>query len=378
MSKKKKKSKKKKTGGRTFFKVLLIALLIIGLGAAAMYLAVNGLLKFEKDVMEAFPTQFADVLDPSDPDLPEEVQVQMLTELRASGDLFNVLRSWATNSTRESLMYSKDVINILVAGVDKSAKNSDTIMLVSLNRSTKKIFLSSVMRDSFTYIKAPSGEVGAKINAAYANGGIDCLIATVENDYKIRIDHYVTVDFDSFEHVVDILGGITVPVQQYEMNAMNDIAESKDARLSEYGDAVTLNGKQALLYCRIRKCDKDGDVSRTRRQRQFMTAVIESSRSMSLDQATKMIKMLHGYVKTDCSSNELIGYAGKAIAGKWYDYEIVNATYPLEENRRDYRGNQWAWIVDYPADAIAMQTRIYGKTNITLSKDRYTALDAIK
>ena len=371
-----KKRKKKKTN--VLLKVLLGVVIAAAIFAVGALTAFYVIFDFDEDVLKDVPTAFSDVLDPSDPDLPEEVQVEMLTELRASGDLFDVLKTWYTNNTEHSLMQSRDVINILIAGIDKSAGNSDAIILMSLNQTTKQIFLSSIMRDSYTYIDSPAGEVAAKINAAYANGGAACLVQTVENDYKIKIDHYITVDFTSFERVVDILGGITVPVQRYERNAMNDIAETSEAWLDEYGDEVLLNGAQALLYCRIRKCDVDGDISRTRRQRQFMTAVIDRSRGMSLDQAGKLIQMMHEYVKTDCSTTELLGYASKAISGKWYDYEIVNGTYPLEENRYDYRGNQWAWVVDYPAEALALQLHIYGRSNIVLSQDRYTAIDTIR
>ena len=312
------------------------------------------------------------------PDQTEDDLVETLTELRANGDLFNVLKTWATNNAEHTLMQSADVLNLLLVGVDASQKNADAILLLSLNTAEKKIYLSSVMRDSFTYIDAPSGETAAKINAAYAHGGGECLKQTLQNNYKIRIDRYVSVDHDAFVSAVDILGGVTVAVREYEMNEMNRLAETEDARLGEFGDAVTLNGKQALLYCRIRKCDADGDISRTRRQRQFLTAVIQKLRNISFTQAAEMFKALYGKAETDCSDSELLGYAAQAIAGKWYGYPVDSTVFPLEENRTEHLSGQWVWIVDYPADATALQKRIYGKTNIVLANDRYTACDAVK
>ncbi|MBQ7638723.1 MAG: LCP family protein, partial [Clostridia bacterium] len=183
----------------------------------------------------------------------------------------------------------------------------------------------------------------------------------------------------SFIEVVDALGGIKVPVKQYEMREMNRVARNEGYQiLNEYGDEVLLNGQQALMYCRIRKCDTDGDVSRTRRQRQFVSSLIAETKELSVSQATSIINTLRKYVKTDCSTTDIISLATKAIKNKWYDYEISTLTFPKEENRMDYKGNAWVWIVDYPADAIALQKEIYGETNIKLSNERRTAIDIVK
>jgi LCP family protein required for cell wall assembly len=235
------------------------------------------------------------------------------------------------------------------------------------------------MRDSYTYMDTPVGEAAAKINAAYANGGIDCLLNTVENDYKIKIDHYFCVNFKTFVEVVDIIGGVRVPVQDYERRAMNGLAaESGAPMLEESGDSVLLTGKQALLYCRIRKCDVDGDVSRTRRQRQFMSALVSGARSLSVSDLPSLAKTLHKYVSTDCSVGDLVSLGTQALTEKWYKYGIESYSFPQEENRMDYSGHAWVWIVDYPADAKAMQLKLYGATNIELSDDRRTAIDIVR
>jgi anionic cell wall polymer biosynthesis LytR-Cps2A-Psr (LCP) family protein len=173
---------------------------------------------------------------------------------------------------------------------------------------------------------------------------------------------------------------VKVPVQYYEMNAINSLAWSDGEydTLNEYGDEVLLTGKQALRYCRIRKCDVDGDISRTRRQRQFITSLINSAKGVSASEIPALVKTLQTYVKTDCSVSELVKYGTQALTGKWYNYEIDSISLPLEENRMDYSGRQWVWIVDYPAEAVALQTRIYGETNIELSEDRTTAMDVVR
>ncbi len=353
--------------------VAAAVLVLLAAGAGVLH-AVLDVGKEEPETNESFE----DVID-DDPEIDEEIQIDMLRELRASGDLYTALKDWAANTTEHALMQSRDVINILILGVDASGGNSDAIILASVDKANKKIHLSSIMRDSYTYVEAPTGGVAAKINAAYGNGGADCIVSTVENDYKIKIDHYISVNFKTFVRVVDLIGGVRVPVQQYEMRGINALAYDEGRTpLTEYGENVLLTGEQALLYCRVRKCDVDGDISRTRRQRRFISALVEQAGNLTAGDLPELVETAHKYVRTDCTPSALLGLSTQALTQKWYDYEIVQNTYPLPENRMDYAGRQWIWVVDYPADAVALQTAVYGKTNITLSEDRVSAMDIVR
>ena len=372
---KKRKTKKQKRNQKILTVMLVILIIVLLLVAAG--LAIRYIFPSAKAFLPDFSAGFSDPIDADDPD--REEQIDMISELRASGDLYSILKSWATTDTGHSLMKSENVINVLMVGVDAAGENSDAIMLVSVNKATRTVSLSSIMRDSYTYMDTPVGEAAAKINAAYANGGIDSLISTVESDYKIKIDHYFCVNFKTFVEVVDIIGGVSVPVQDYERRAMNGLApESGTDLLYESGDSVLLNGKQALLYCRIRKCDVDGDVSRTRRQRQFMSALIDGAKTLTAADLPSLAKTLHKYVSTDCSVTDLVSLGTQALTEKWYKYEIASYSFPQEENRMDYSGHAWVWIVDYPADAKTMQLKLYGATNIELSDDRRTAIDIVR
>lgn len=372
-AKKKRRTKKQQKKQRIITAVLIVCIIALVLTAAG--LAIRYIFPSAKGFF-GNGKGFSDAVDANDPE--KDQQIDMLSELRSSGDLFTVLKTWATADTGNSLMQSKDVTNVLLVGVDAAGANSDAIMIASVNQKTGAISLASVMRDSYTFMETPYGETAAKINAAYANGGVECLVDTVENDYKIKIDHYFCVNFKTFVEVVDIIGGVSVPVQEYERVAMNGLATSEEERLYESGERVKLTGKQALLYCRIRKCDVDGDVSRTRRQRQFMTALIDGAKTLSASDLPGLAKTLHKYVTTDCSVTDLVSLGTKALTDKWYKYEVASYSFPLEENRMDYSGHAWVWIVDYPADAKAMQLKLYGNTNIELSDDRRTAIDIVR
>lgn len=315
------------------------------------------------------PSEFVEVTEAGD-----DINLEQLEELRGLGDLSSILKNWALNTSEKSLMQSKNVVNFLLIGLDAGNFNSDAIIIASLNKETEKICLTSVFRDSYTYIDTASGDKFAKINACYANGGAQKLIETIQNDFKIKIDYYVSVNFDSFSAIVDVLGGIPLNVQAYEAAAVR--AEIQGDCPS--GENVILNGEQALAFCRIRHCDADADVSRTRRQRQFINALIAETRNISISQISPLLNSVIKYVKTDCSVGDLISLGTQAITNKWYDYEIVSAAVPSEDHRMDYRGNAWVWIVDYPAAAKQLQETIYGKTNITLSEDRVTAIDIMR
>ena len=365
-----KKTKKKQTGLKVFLVFLIIILLF-----TAVWLALRYIFSFEVDSFFKDSGVFEDMFDNEE---EKEKQIDTLEELRSDGNLYSLLKNWALENTGNSMMQDKNVINILVAGLDATGEHSDALLILSVNKNTQKIYLSSIMRDCYTFIRTNGWEAAAKINAAYVNGGIDCLIDTVQNDYKIKIDHYVTVNFTTFVNVVDALGGVTLPVKQYEMQAMNGLAETEEEVLYDYGDEVRLNGSQALLFCRIRKCDADGDISRTRRQRMFLSALAEEMRGVSVSELPGIVQTLKQYVKTDCSASEIIGLGTQALMGKWDQFEVVSTGFPLEENRMDYNGRSWVWIVDYPADAQAMQMMIYGKTNIQLSENRETAIDLVR
>lgn len=370
---KKKSSKGKKENGLNNF-LTTIAGVALGLVLVFAIISVDlvskmGIISFgDKTPVE--PSDFVEVTEAGDDDMV----IETLEELRGLNSLSSVLKNWADNTTENSLMRSKDVINVLLIGLDATNSNSDTIIIASLNKSTKKIHLSSVYRDSYTYIDTASGGKYAKINACYANGGAKKLVETLQNNFKIKIDFYVSVNFDSFSAIVDTLGGITLDVKEYEAAAVRK--EIKGDCPS--GEGVLLNGEQALGFCRIRYCDADADVSRTRRQRQFLNALIDETKNISISQISPLLNTVLKYVKTDCGVAEMISLGSQALTEKWYNYEIVSDAIPTEEHRMDYSGYSWVWIVDYPAAAQKLQNDIYGATNIELKEDRVSAIDIMK
>ncbi len=298
-------------------------------------------------------------------------------------DFREILKNWATNGGEK--MSNRDIINVLLIGSDASAEeegranitekgNTDVMMLVSINQVEKKIKLISFMRDSYTYMD--QFDRYAKLNAACANGGPAYLVETIENDYKIEIDGYAMVDFDSFTQVIDVLGGVNVDVPQY---VANHLSNKKEGRFPS-GNGVLLNGEQALRFSRVRKTDADGDISRVARQRQVVNALIEKAKNATLSEINEVADVMLANVRTNISKKSIISYASKAVTEGWANYEISELTMPTPDTRYGYssKATAWIWVVDYPLAAQKTQLEIYGETNINLPEgNRKTAVTVI-
>ena len=290
-------------------------------------------------------------------------------------DFREILKNWATKEGEK--MSEKDVINILLIGSDASSKdpnranvtekgNTDVMMLVSINPMKQTIKLVSFMRDSYTYMD--QFDRYAKLNAACANGGPGYLVETIENDYKIKIDGYVMVDFDSFVKVIDVLGGVTVNVPAYVANHLGHGFPS--------GNNVLLDGQQALRFSRVRYSDKDGDISRVARQRQVINSLINRCKGATLSEINAVSDVILANIRTNISRRAILSYAAKAVTDGWANFTVTEMTMPTPDTRMPYSSRATAriWVVDYPLAAQQLQLELYGRTNIKLEENRKTAI----
>ncbi|WP_066720601.1 LCP family protein [Clostridium sp. Marseille-P299] len=195
-------------------------------------------------------------------------------------------------------------------GSDGARGRTDLIMIATLNTRDKSLKLTSLMRDS--YVQIP-GYRDNKLNSAYATGGIDLLYQTIEMNFDIKIDGYCMVGFDDFEEIIDELGGVNIYITEREanyLNANNYITEIKNRNLVE--GMNTLNGDQALGYCRIRDvgtADKEyNDFGRTSRQRVLLNAIFEKYKEKNLIDLMLIINRLLPKVTTNLTSNDFANY----------------------------------------------------------------------
>ncbi len=372
-----KKEKKKKKKALIFLLPILIVFLVLSIGIVAFVGHKLSLVEYDTDE--------STTIDSTQEFIESEDDALDFSEIDdATGrDFKEILKNWATNGGHK--MSNKEVINILLIGSDASAEeagranvmdkgNTDVMMLVSVNPVKKTIKLISFMRDSYTYMD--QFDRYAKLNAACANGGAGYLIETIENDYKIEIDGYVMVDFDSFKQVIDVLGGVRVDVPDYVANHL-----SKGAKTPPFprGKNALLNGEQALKFSRVRYSDKDGDISRVARQRQVINSLINRCKGATLSEINAVADVILANVRTNISQKAILGYAAKAVKDGWANFTITEMTMPTPDARYGYnsRATAWIWVVDYPLVAQKLQLELYGETNINLGENRKTAITVI-
>jgi len=267
---------------------------------------------------------------------------------------------------------------VMLFGVDSedgtmSGARSDAMMLASVNLKTKKITLVSFFRDSYTYMNIDGSIRYNKINAANNWGGPATVVETLENNYKIEIDKFVSVDFKTFPDIIDSLGGVTVPVTEYEAKFVRRTTRYKNFKA---GDAVRLTGDEALMFSRIRHLDSD--INRTRRQRSVIMAIIESTKDANNRQLNKALDFIFPNIRTNYTKSEILSLGSKALSQGWMDFEIQQMVSPSENAQKSaYINGAFVWIVDYPAEARAVQLALYGTTNIVLDANRNNVLSLL-
>ncbi len=272
------------------------------------------------------------------------------------------------------IMASKEVYNVLLVGEDlrdtagESRGNTDVMMLVSVNRETKKIILTSFMRDIYIYIPSVGSN---KLNSAYAAGGASLLKDTLEKNFGVKIDNYVIVNFYTFIQIVDILGGIEADVTQVMVDEMrNPMMEqnmylgnpSTQDLLSTAGH-YNLNGNQALGYARIRYNVGD-DYGRTARQREVIQKMIEKSRGMDLHQMKDILdKVTEGdNVRWDLSQEDVLSLLANAV-DYYRNYDIQQIQIPASGYFTAQTIREMDCLCpDFAANTEILQMAIYGKT----------------
>ena len=238
-------------------------------------------------------------------------------------------------SAQESI--DERIINIALYGVDSRNNDyvgrSDAILVCSVNGKTGKIKLVSVARD--TYVSVP-GYYNTKINHAYAYGGPELAIQTLNENFGLDITDYVTVNFESLADIIDEMGGVMIDVTEEECYQINAYLQRGEP-LSETG-MVNLTGAQAVSYSRIRKIDSDS--MRASRQREVLAALFDKALEINPLNYPSYVRKFAPMVETSLSNeeilkiaavglknltleqaafpNEYISSAGQTINGVWY------------------------------------------------------------
>lgn len=204
----------------------------------------------------------------------------------------------------------KGITNILLIGSDRRNMRengrSDSIMLVSLNFNTGKTHITSLMRAMYVCIPRSDGNIWGMLNAAYSWGGPNLLVDTVELNFRIRIDHYVVVDFAAFEKAVNMVGGV-----ELNLSSQEAFSVQMETKTPTPEGISTLDGAQALSYARVRYFDND--FKRTSRQRAVIMALLQKVPDTDINNLISMANEILPLVNTNLTNSEIINYIIKSI-----------------------------------------------------------------
>ncbi len=280
----------------------------------------------------------------------------------------NTGESLSSVDVGDDLLSDSDVINILLVGSDHGAikgdhGRSDSIMIATINQDTKELKLTSLMRD--IYVEIP-GHGHNKLNAAYAYGGVELLYQTIAKNFGIKIDKYCVVDFETFEKVIDKVGGIEITLEEKEaeyLNSTNYISKAK-YRNVKAGKQI-LNGNQALGYSRIRHVVSqkygDGDFGRTGRQRAVLQAALNKVLEQSPTKIADIALDALSDVSTDMNAKYLKSLVAKVIS--FGTTEIDQQRIPLEGTYVQGRAqsNMFVFFINFDANKAALEYFLFNK-----------------
>ena len=210
-----------------------------------------------------------------------------------------------TDLTKKKLR-ATDPINVLLLGIDAEGSTtgrSDAIMVMQLEPKTDELTIVSIPRDTRTEIIGKGFD--DKINHAYAFGGADMAVATVENFLDIDLDYYVSINMDGLVELVDELGAITIT---------NEIAWS-DSKYDFPEGIMEMDGEKTKAFVRMRKKDPAGDFGRTQRHRKVIEGIINEGASVgSIPKFTGMMDILGTNMATNMDFDDM-----KLLFGSYKD-----------------------------------------------------------
>lgn len=271
------------------------------------------------------------------------------------------------NTVDEDIKFKEvpGITNILLLSSDarpgENVSRSDSIMILTIDNINKKLKVTSLMRDMLVKIDGHGEE---KLNHAFAYGGPTKTIETIQNNFGIKLNNYVIVDFNAFVKVIDAINGIEVTVKDYELDELNkyilDGGGSEKDLLPSPG-TYNLNGYQALSYARIRKVG-NGEYERTERQRAVLQIALEKIKDMSKVKIVSLLNELFPYVKTNISLGNAMDYGFTALnVGKKCNFEIEQFRVPLDSISKGgiINNKGWVFVIDKVETSKALQEFIF-------------------
>lgn len=296
----------------------------------------------------------------------------------------NVVQDSVNELTEETLETMEQYTNIALFGLDTrqagslgKGNRSDTIMVASINNETKDVKLISIYRDSYLNL---ANDKYRKCNEAYSIGGPEQAVAMLNMNLDLKIDHYMSVDFLAVSEVVDLVGGVEIEVDEYEIEHLNNytvetskVTGKSTTKLKSTG-LQNLDGVQATSYCRIRYTKGD-DFKRTERQREVLEAIAAKAKTLTPTTLDEIVKKVFPMCATNMTVDQLLAIAADGLA-----YNIVETTgFPFEVVT-DSVGSAGSCVipVDLEANVKQLHQTLFDATDYTPTEKVVEISDKIK
>jgi len=235
------------------------------------------------------------------------------------------IETTSPEDTWPEVVSDKNITNIMVVGQAARAgeehRLADSNILVTINREQKTITLTSIQRDLRVNIPAYENHGAGfnRINVVYHLGSyytgkiedsMNMITLCMEQNFGIKVDHVVEIDFDIFKEVVELLGGVTVEINKEQLDYLRHNHKSWQV-ITEPG-TYTLNGPQALGYVRMRKVG-NGDWDRTERQRDVVTQLLGKLKKMGIMEIKGLFEQILPRIVTNMTNEEITNLAFEMI-----------------------------------------------------------------
>lgn len=357
---------KKKKGKKKWIIALVSVLVVLGVVVGTGY----GIFRHYYDLMGQFDPSDQSTIPPDqtippepedDPSLPpaSEDEIKKLEE-----ELRKNLEAMEQNSE----LYKTDAFNVLLIGVDSRSESmsgrSDCMILVSIDKSSKKVLMTSFLRDIYCSIP---GRGNNRLNAAYAFGGTGLLKDTIKANFGITVDRCVVVNFYIVMDLVDAVGGIDLDMTADEIRVANGYIRSHNQMLGnpketdvlseDQAGTIHVNGNQALGYARNRYVGTD--FARTERQRIVIGKCLEKIKKMGLGEISGLAEKFLPRVRTDLSEGDCATLLLMAL--NLGDYEMKTMAVPAAGTWNSANINGMSVLtIDFSANAQAWLDAVNG------------------
>ena len=337
--------KKKKNKVVSVILFAILALLLIGIGFAVWYY--NYLIGL--------------VSRPDTPVRVPEQTVQIDNTVAETELLETEPATTSPEDTWPEIVSDENITNIMLVGqASRQGEESliaDTMILVSINRETKTLTLTSLMRDlRLTWPKYvdTNGKTHSgfnRINMAYNMGyswtknkqdSMDLMEAIVEYNFGVPVDNTVEIDFEIFMKICDILGGVTLDFSEEEIKYMQTNYFNYEKNFKLVPGENKVDGWQALCYARMRKVGH-GDFERTERQREVITNLLNKLRKVGILDIHKMFTEVLPMITTDMTNEQITNYA--------FEFIPMLKDLKIQSQRIPFDGTYWSVVVEIEGQA---------------------------